>query len=143
LVLTGIRQFSHEDVLRAVSRLGLQGRVLHLGHIPMNDLAVLLKKARGMVFPSLFEGFGLPVLEAMAAGCPVACSDRAALPEVAGQAALYFDPTEVDAIAEAILVLWLDEGSRERLIRAGHKRAAQFSWTKCAQETLRVYESLR
>jgi len=141
LVLTGIREFAHEDVLHAVSLLGLQGRVIHLGHIPMDDLAVLLKKARGMVFPSLFEGFGLPVLEAMAAGCPVACSDRAALPEVAGQAALYFDPADVEAIAEAIRVLWSNEESRKRLIRAGHNRAAQFSWTKCAEETLRVYES--
>jgi len=95
-----------------------------------------------MVFPSLFEGFGLPVLEAMAAGCPVACSDRAALPEVAGNAALYFDPTDVEAIAESIRLLWSDEASRRRLVAAGRSRVAQFSWMKCAEETLRVYGSV-
>ena len=91
-------------------------------------------------FPSLYEGFGLPVLEAQSYGVPVMSANRSALPEIAGDAALYIDPTDVDAIAAAMLRLSQDEALRQQLIAAGHENVKRFSWTKAAAETLAVLE---
>jgi glycosyltransferase involved in cell wall biosynthesis len=118
---------------------GLIGRVHHLGYVPQADLPALYSGATAFVFPSLHEGFGLPVLEAMACGTPVVTSDRSSLPEVAGEAALLVDPTDADAIAAAIARI-LDEPPLAALLRqAGLERAAAFSWDACAEATLRVY----
>ena len=91
------------------------------------------------VYPSLYEGFGLPVLEAMARGVPVACSDASSLPEVAGDAALLFDPRDQRAIAEALTRLLEDPALRERLRAAGLARAREFSWERAARLTLESY----
>ena len=96
--------------------------------------------ARFFAFPSLFEGFGLPVLEAQQKGIPVMTSYNSSLPEIAGDAALLVDPTDIDAIADAMLRLSQDEALRQQLIAAGHENVKRFSWEKAAQETLAVLE---
>jgi glycosyltransferase involved in cell wall biosynthesis len=105
-----------------------------------NELEGFYRSASCLVFPSLAEGFGLPVLDAMARGLPVACSDATSLPEVAGDAALYFDPTDVDAIARAIEVMLADTCLRERLRHAGPQQAAKFSWIRTADATYESYK---
>jgi glycosyltransferase involved in cell wall biosynthesis len=142
VVLTGIRQFAHQAMLDEIDKQALRQRVLHLGHVPRDDMATILRRARGLIFPSLFEGFGLPVVEAMAAGCPVACSDRAALPEIAGEAALYFDPTDLDAIADAVWRLWEDDDAHRKLATLGRARARLYDWRAAAAQTMEVYRSV-
>ncbi|HXF68947.1 MAG TPA: glycosyltransferase family 1 protein [Thermoflexus sp.] len=115
--------------------------VRHLGMVPEEDLPALYAGARLFVFPSLWEGFGLPVLEAMACGVPVACSDIPALREVAGEAAQYFDPQDVDAMARAIAEAW--ERAGDPAWRAACRaRAARFSWEETARRTLEAYRLL-
>jgi glycosyltransferase involved in cell wall biosynthesis len=109
--------------------------------VSAEDVAGLLRLAAVFVFPSLYEGFGLPVLEAMAAGVPVACSDRSSLPEVAGDAALLFDPADPGAIAAAIERVLADPAEAQRLRAAGRARAATFTWRRTAELTLAGYEA--
>ena len=118
-------------------------RVRHLGHVPAADLPALYRGARALVFPSLFEGFGLPVLEAMASGTPVASSDRGPLRELCGDAALTFDPEDPAAIAAAVTAVTRDEELRARLREAGLRRAAGFTWSRCAEDHLQAYERAR
>jgi glycosyltransferase involved in cell wall biosynthesis len=132
---------SYEKVLRGrVSELGLEDSVRFLGWVPASELEGLYAAAACFVFPSLYEGFGLPVLEAMARGVPVACSGRGALSEVAGDAALLFDPESESAIAQAIERVLRDPTEAERLRAAGLRRASQFSWAAAAQGTIASYE---
>lgn len=105
-------------------------------------LPALLSGAQISLYPSLYEGFGLPVLESMASGVPVIASNRGALPEVAGEAAILIDPEDVDSMAEAISALLADETLQRRLAVMGKKRAAEFSWRKTALETLALYREL-
>lgn len=114
-------------------------RVHHLGHLPFELLPALYRRATALVFPSLFEGFGMPLVEAMASGCPVAASDRGAIAEVVGDAALRFDPTDAEAIADAIRRVVGDEELRGALRAAGLRRAAEFRWADVAARHLRVY----
>jgi glycosyltransferase involved in cell wall biosynthesis len=113
--------------------------VVFAGWVSGGDLEGLYAAATCMVFPSLAEGFGLPVLEAMLRGVPVACSSTTALGEVAGDAALVFDPESVDAIRSAIRTLLGDPAERTRLIDRGRARAAQFSWAAAAEGTVASY----
>jgi glycosyltransferase involved in cell wall biosynthesis len=141
LVLPGY-QTSYEARLRErAMRLGLDRDVRFLGWIPAADLECLYRIASCVVFPSLYEGFGLPVLEAMARGVPVACSDRGSLREVAGKAARFFDPESPRAIADAVAELLGDTVAAERLRAAGLERALQFSWSATARATLGSYEA--
>jgi glycosyltransferase involved in cell wall biosynthesis len=123
-----------------VVQAAIQTRVHLLGYVPAADLPALLAGATCFVFPSLYEGFGLPVLEAQSLGVPVMTSHNSALPEIAGDAALLVDPTDVDAIARAMLQLSQDEALRRRLIAAGYANVQRFSWSKAAAETLAVLE---
>lgn len=142
LIFTGIRKENHEAVERETERLGLAGSVTHLGYLPYKDLPALYNAARIMVFPSLFEGFGIPVVEAMAVGLPVACSNTTSLPEVAGDSALYFDPNEPEDIAEKVIRLYEDESLRSFLINKGKERVKLFTWDNTASETLKIYENV-
>jgi glycosyltransferase involved in cell wall biosynthesis len=131
----------HETVLgdRAIAA-GVAADVRFPGWLPTADVEGLWRACTAHVFPSFYEGFGLPVLEAMARGVPCACSDRASLPEVAGDAALLFAPGDPVAIRAAIEQLLGDAALRERLRAAGLARAGQFSWERCARETAAAYE---
>lgn len=117
--------------------------VRFLGYVADEDLPALYAGAVALAFPSLFEGFGLPVLEAMAVGTPVLTSDASALPEVAGDAALLVEPEDVDAIAQGLSLLLRNEKLRQRLRVAGRKRARSFTWERTARETAAVLEEAR
>ncbi len=128
------------DPARQARALGLDGLVRFVGPVPDADLPALYGGATAFAFPSLWEGFGLPVLEAMAAGAPVVASDRGALPEVTAGAALHVDPTP-EPLAEALGQVLADAALRDRLRAAGLARAAEFSWERTARETLAVYRA--
>jgi glycosyltransferase involved in cell wall biosynthesis len=141
LVLAGYRT-KHEGELRAhAASLGLGGDTRFVGWVSSADLEGFYRLASSFVFPSLYEGFGLPVLEAMARGLPVACSDRGALREVAGDAARIFDPENPRSIAEAVDELGRDAALAASLRVAGLERAGKFSWAATARLTLRTYEA--
>jgi len=127
----------HEQELRALAeRMGVSERIRFPAFVPDADLEGLYRVARCFVFPSLYEGFGLPVLEAMRRGVPVACSDASSIPEVAGDAALYFDPLDSAQIADSIRRLLDDDALASRLIAAGRERQRGFSWRRTAEGTL-------
>ncbi|MBK1647757.1 glycosyltransferase family 4 protein [Rhabdochromatium marinum] len=127
LVCTGAPGARQQELIATANALGIGSRLCFPGYVTEDTLAVMLRGAGGLVFPSLYEGFGMPVIEAMAAGVPVACSQVTALPEVAGDAALLFDPHQPDAIAQAMVRLITDQALRARLIAAGRQRAAALS----------------
>ncbi len=130
----------HENELRSLAgRLGVADRVRFPAWVSDDELETLYASATCFVLPSLIEGFGLPVLEAMARGVPVACSDRPALPEVAGDAALLFDPTDQQAVTNAVRRLLTDPQLRETLSARGLERARRFSWRRTAEETIASY----
>jgi glycosyltransferase involved in cell wall biosynthesis len=139
LVLPGAPT-EHELVLRALAdRLGVADRVRFPLWVSDDELDALYSEATCFVLPSLIEGFGLPVLEAMARGVPVACSDRPALPEIAGDAALLFDPTDQVAVTDAVRRLIKDAQLREQLSARGLDRAKHFTWRRTAELTLASY----
>jgi glycosyltransferase involved in cell wall biosynthesis len=138
LVLAGMRGFHSRPIEALISELDLAQRVRLTGWIPREELYHLYERARAFIYPSTFEGFGMPVLEAMAAGLPVACSDIPPLREVAGDAALFFDPLDEDAICNALERIASDETLRRRLAQAGRERARPFTWERAAEQTLRV-----
>jgi glycosyltransferase involved in cell wall biosynthesis len=123
--------------------LGVADAVVFPGWVDSADLEGLYRAAACFVFPSFREGFGLPVLEAMARGVPVACSNASAVPEVAGDAALYFSPDHPDQIADAVTRVLRDPELAHRLSERGRERAGLFTWAKAAEDTLAVYERAR
>jgi alpha-1,3-rhamnosyl/mannosyltransferase len=126
--------------LRALAeQLGLAANVSFPVYVDAADLEGLYALASCFVFASTNEGFGIPILEAMRRGVPVACSDASALPEVAGDAARYFDPYDVGDIAQALTALMTDRKEAQRLVDLGHERAGQFSWEATARGTLESY----
>lgn len=141
LVCTGAPGERQEWLIRAARTMNLGERVLFPGYLPNAGLAALMAYSSGLVFPSLYEGFGLPLVEAMAASVPVACSNTTSLPEVAADAALLFDPRVPTQIASAMVSLVNDEVQRERLVQAGRRRAAEFSDSELmAREYLDVFQ---
>ncbi len=142
LVFVGKRGWLADDFFVAVERSAAREGIMLTGYVLDDDLPALIAAATAFVFPSLYEGFGLPPLEAMACGTPVLCSDRSSLPEVVGDAALLFDPTEVEAIRAALRRLLRDEALREELSRRGLERARRFSWQRTAEQTLQLYRRL-
>ncbi len=143
LTVAGAEGWRYDDLYRLVQQEGLSARVRFLGRVADADLPALYSAAAAFAYPSLYEGFGLPPLEALACGTPVVCSDRSSLPEVVGDAALLVDPTDAAALARALARL-LDDEALRRLLRArGLARAAQFTWARTAAETLAAYEEAR
>jgi len=142
LVVAGAHGWLNDSVRERVGKLGLAESVRFPGYIAGDDVAALYSLATVFAYPSMWEGFGLPVLEAMACGTPVLTSDVSALPEVAGDAALLVSPTDVEAIADGLTRLLDDAALRADLAARGLRRAAAFSWERCARETLAVYTSV-
>jgi glycosyltransferase involved in cell wall biosynthesis len=139
LVIAGPRDFGADALDRAVAASVCAGDVIRVGAIDGADLPALYSGATAFAYPSLFEGFGLPPLEAMACGAPVICSNTTSLPEVVGDAALTFDPSRVDDIAAALRRVLTEPALRAELIARGHARAARFSWRATAERTLEAY----
>jgi glycosyltransferase involved in cell wall biosynthesis len=135
LLLAGRQGWGAEDPLALAGRLGIADRVRRIGYVPVADLPALYTAALAAVVPSLYEGFGLTALEAMACGCAVAVSDTSSLPEVVGQAGLYFDPGDVGSMASALGCLIDDPALRLRLRDAGQLQASSFTWQRCVAET--------
>jgi len=142
LVLVGKRGWLYEGFFAELERSPSNEAVILPGYVPDEDLPAVYGGAHVLVFPSLYEGFGLPLLEAMACGTPVACSGTSSLPEVGGEAARYFDPLSEASITEALRSLLSDDALRRDLAERGLARASRFSWDRVADETEAVYRSV-
>lgn len=142
LVIVGKPGQKGRKELAVIERYNLGKDLVVTGWIPVEDLPVIYNLADAFIFPSLYEGFGLPLLEAMACGCPVVTSNRGATREITGDAAKLVAPTDVDAIAGGIFEVLSNRALRDDLVQRGFRRAKQFSWERCARETLGVLESL-
>jgi glycosyltransferase involved in cell wall biosynthesis len=141
LVIVGPRHYRAEEAVAAASEVA--ARVHFTGYVTDRQLAACYRCSTLFVYPSLYEGFGLPALEAMAHGAPIVCSDAGSLPEVCGEAAQYFDPRSVEAMTAAIEPLLADAPLRKQLGLAGVERAKTFSWAKTAARTIEIYEGVR
>jgi glycosyltransferase involved in cell wall biosynthesis len=142
LVIVGRRGWLTEDFDAALERCPVKQAVLFPGYVPDEDLPAVYAGAQVMAMPSLYEGFGLPILEAMACGAPVACAKASSLPEIAGEAALFYDPSDIDEIGYVLRRLLRDRELQAHLRDAGLRRASEFSWSRAAEETLAVYRQL-
>lgn len=142
LIIIGRKGWQYEEILAAPGKFGVTDQVKFLENISDEELNVFYQHALCYVLPSLYEGFGLPVVEAMQRGCPVITSNISSLPEAGGDAALYVDPENVDDIAEKITQLVTDKKLRHELIEKGKKQIQKFSWEKAAKETLDVLQEV-
>jgi glycosyltransferase involved in cell wall biosynthesis len=142
LAIVGQAGWHCEPVFAEVERLGLKQDVIFTGYVPFSDLPALYSAAESMAFPSLYEGFGLPVVEAMACGTPVVTSNSSSLMEVADGAALLIDPLSVEEIAQALHRIHFDEDLRDELHQRGISRASEFTWQQSARTTLELYEAV-
>jgi len=143
LVIAGAWDGRYPEARQRAAALSLEGQVRWLGPVPETDLPALYSGSLLFVFPSLYEGFGLPVLEAMACGTPVVCSNSSSLPEVAGDAALLVDPMNTEELVTAVRTALENESLRQDMTEKGLKRAQGFSWLQTAQRTLEVYRSAK
>lgn len=139
LVLAGSPWAGAEEIYKIISELSLKDRVVCAGFVPEDDLPYMYSAASIFVFPSLFEGFGIPPIEAMASGTPVACSNAASLPEVVGDAGILFDPLNESTIESAIINFLRDKNLKSEYITRGIDRAKQYSWELSARKTLDAY----
>ena len=142
LVVAGGHGWLFEEIFREVSRLNLRGKVMFPGRVPETDLPALYSAASVFVYPSVYEGFGFPPLEAMACGAAVITSNTSSLPEIVGDAGILVNPEDAGEIAGAIGSVLDDDSKRENMRAKGIERAKRFSWEKCARETLRLYREV-
>lgn len=151
LALVGSKGWLSDEIYQLPKQLGIKDQVKFLGYVSEKDLPALYSGALALTFPSLFEGFGLPILEAQACGCPVLTSNISSMPEVAGKGAVYVDPYSVDDIVKGMESLQavgnppearLAKGGRQQLVKAGFENVKRFSWEKAASETLEVLENI-
>ncbi|MCJ7738624.1 MAG: glycosyltransferase family 4 protein [Anaerolineae bacterium] len=141
LVIAGGKGWFYEDVFAAVERLGLDDKVVFAGYIPQEELPLLYNAAEVFAYPSIYEGFGLPVVEAQSCGTPVICSNSSSLPEAAGDAAVMVDTRSVEALADGLSQLITDATLRRQLRQHGVKHASQFNWRRTAAQTSQVYRT--
>jgi glycosyltransferase involved in cell wall biosynthesis len=142
IVIAGKKGWKYKNIFETVSRLNLQNDIFFTGYIESSDLPKLYNAADLFVYPSLYEGFGLPPLEAMACGCPVITSNTSSLKEVIGDAGIMLPPNDVSEFANAMYNVLTSNELRQKMIRKGLERAKMFSWDKCARETLKLYEAV-
>ena len=139
-VIAGFKGWKNEEIHSLIKK--SNGDVKYIGYVPEEDAGKIFNLAHLFVFPSFYEGFGLPPLEAMACGCPVVVSNVASLPEVCGDAAYYVDPYNIESIAEGMYKVLTDEALRQSLIQKGLERSKLFSWEKSAREHIKVFEEV-
>ena len=142
LILSGFRGWRSEEIHQAINKAEREGWLRYLGFVPAEDLPLLFAGARLFCFPSLYEGFGLPVLEAMCSGVPVVCSNSSSLPEVAGEAALLVEPEDLNALREALLRGLEDSAWQQTAIVRGLRHGQTFSWARCADGSVAAYQAL-
>jgi glycosyltransferase involved in cell wall biosynthesis len=142
LVLASAKGWLYDEFFRRLEELDVRDAVHFTGYVPTGDLPLLYNAATLVITPSVYEGFGLPVLEAMACGTPVVSSNSSSLPEIGGEATVYFDPYDVEAMASVIRDVWTDRELQVALRERGLAQAGRFSWERAARETLAVYERL-
>ncbi len=142
LVLVGARGWKYSEIDRIVAEEQLTDSVVFTGYVAQEELPYWYRAADLLVYPSLYEGFGLPPLEAMASGLPVVSSNASSLPEVVGDAALVIDPEDEEALADAIVCGVTDHTVREEMVARGLKQASKFSWVRTARETVQVYAAV-
>ena len=142
LVMVGPLGWMYQDVLEKISSSDHKSRIHRLGYVSAEELVKIYNLAKALVYIPIYEGFGLPVLEAMSCGTPVLASNTSSIPEIAGNAATLVEPTDVEEIHSAIVSTLSDEHMRERKIREGLKKAAEFTWQRTAESTIAVYESI-
>jgi alpha-1,3-rhamnosyl/mannosyltransferase len=143
LVIVGARGWLNGDLEKVLSPLEANGSVRRLGYVSEQDLPLIYAGAHAFAFPSLYEGFGLPVLEALASGTPVLTSNVSSLPEICADTALCVDPFDVDQLRAGLEKLLVDANWRESSRESGLKRAAQFPWSRCVDQTVSVYQELQ
>lgn len=136
LILAGDASFGYDDVKYAIKEFEVDDEVLMTGWVDEEDLPYIYAGAEAFIFPSLYEGFGIPLAQAMSMGTPIAASRAASIPEVVGEAALLFDPASINEMADSMKKIILDEDLRKKLKELGSERAKNFNWEKCAEETL-------
>ncbi|HYW71951.1 MAG TPA: glycosyltransferase family 1 protein, partial [Pyrinomonadaceae bacterium] len=142
LVVSGGQGWSMEETFAAISDEGIKERLCLTGFLHDHDLGALYSSCGAFIYPSLYEGFGLPPLEAMACGAPVIAGRISALQETLADAAVLIDPLDTDSLARAIIAVLADGKQRDQLIEKGHARASQFSWDKAAEMTFAVYQEV-
>lgn len=139
LLVVGAKGWLYDDFFRRLEALEVRDAVRFPGYVPAVDLPILYSAATVAVMPSVYEGFGLPILEAMACGTPMVSSHSSSLPELGGEAVCYFDPYEVEEMASTIRAVWTDGEQRAEMREQGLAQAAKFSWARAAEETLGIY----
>lgn len=142
LYLCGAQKQVQAELLDLIETLDLHKSVIHRGYVSDSEMDMLFKNANAVIYPTLFEGFGMPVLEALSHGVPVACSDISVLREVCDDAVLYFDPTSVDAIADGMTKIVHDTRTRTRIMRAAKRATDKYTSERLASETMQVYEQV-
>jgi glycosyltransferase involved in cell wall biosynthesis len=146
LVLVGKEDYFYKRLKRMVRKEKWlekeKNKIIFSGYVPDNELHELYKKASAYVFPSLYEGFGLPPLEAMNRGCPVLSSEKSCLPEILGEAALYFNPKNKKDFLKKVNIIMKNTKKREELIKKGKEQTKKYDWIKCAKKTLKVYQNI-
>jgi len=142
-VIICVRNVFYERFLNKIKKMDVGKSVNLVGFVPDEEIGAIYQQAEAFVFPSLWEGFGLPGLEAMGLGLPVLAARASCLPEIYGEAALYFDPHQTDDLVKKIEKIKEDKELREELIRKGYEQVKKYSWEKTAKETLLVYNSFK
>jgi glycosyltransferase involved in cell wall biosynthesis len=142
LVVSGQKGWLTGSLSRFFKNYPMRDQVLFTGYVPMDHIPLFMNGAELFVFPSLYEGFGLPVLEAMSCGTPVVSSNRSSIPEIVGSAGVLVDPTNIQELADRIISLLRNPEERMRLSQLGINRASQFSWIEAARQTLNAYRSV-
>lgn len=142
LLVVGKKGWLFEEILNSPKKFGVEDKVQFLDFVKDEEMPGLYKKAQCFVLPSLYEGFGLPVLEAMKYGCPVVLSNVSSLPEAGGEGALYFNPQDSNDIAKKLDKVLSDEKLRSEMVKKGYEQVKKFSWEKTARETLKVLENI-